>query len=384
MKLLYIIDKMHHSAGMERILSSKMNYLAKCPDFSVAFSTYEQEGSPMPFALDASIGYYPLEARIATRQTLSFLSWMVAYRRSRQRMARQLRNLLAMLRPDAVVVTVYSFSVLDVIIRESVGVGARVVLESHTDSSTVLMAHKYGYQRMLRSLMHVWDRHILHSVSLCRCVVCLTPEDARFWEAYNGKVSVIPNMVSTQKASEADYDSRRVIAVGRYSYEKGYDLLLDIWSKVSAQCSGWHLHIFGDGDRTQVEDKVQQLGLSECVHAHGSVPDIASEYARSSICLVTSRYEGFSLVLAEAMSCGLPAVAFDCPHGPRHIITEGKDGFLIPMGDIDAFARQLMSLMNETALRQRMGEAAGESATARFSMEGVMAQWKRLFQGMND
>lgn len=388
MNLLYIIDKLHQHAGMERILSSKMNYLSRLPGWRVSLATYEQKCRPLPFPLDAAVQHYPLEVPIATREGFSFLPWVMAYRKSRKGLAQRLRRLLEELQPDVVVVTVYSFSVLDVIISESRRTGARVVLESHTESSTVLMAHKYGYNRPLHLLMQYWDRHLLQSVRQLSLVVCLTAEDTRFWQPYLRDVRVIPNMVSTLRHSEVDdtsqdsrvdYTSQRVIAVGRYSHEKGYDLLMEAWARVAPQCPGWQLHLYGDGDRCPVEAQARSLGVADSVHAHEAVKDIASVYASCSLCVVSSRYEGFSLVLAEAMSCGLPAVAFDCPYGPRHILQDGENGYLVPLGDTEALAQRMVTLMHDSVLRERMGKSAEESIRRRFSVEEVMTQWERVF-----
>ena len=379
MKLIYIIDKLHQHAGMERILSSKMNYLSRLPGWYVSLATYEQQGRPLPFPLSPSVVHHPLDTPIATREQLPFLRWTMAYRESRRMLASRLRRLLAEQRPDVVVVTVYSFSVLDVLVHEARRAGARILLESHTESSTVMMAHKYGYNRLLRLFMHCWDRHLLKSLSQICCVVSLTEEDARFWQSLHRDVRVIPNMVSTPIHSRVDYTSRRVIAVGRYSHEKGYDLLLESWAKVTPGCPGWELHLYGDGDRSLVEAQARRLGVEDSVKAHGAVDDIAAEYARSSLCVVSSRYEGFSLVLAEAMSCGLPAVAFDCPYGPRHILEDGKNGYLVPLGDTETLARKMVKLMHDKSLRERMGMSAGESARKCFSVEEVMKQWERVF-----
>lgn len=268
---------------------------------------------------------------------------------------------------------------LDVIVREARRAGARVVLESHTESSTVLMTYKYSYNRPLRLLMQCWDRYLLQSVRYLGMVVCLTEEDTRFWQPFLSDVRVIPNMVALTSHSAVDYTSRRVIAVGRYSHEKGYDLLMEAWARVAPQCPGWELHLYGDGDREPVESQARRLGVAGSVYAHEAVTDIVVIYAGSSLCVVSSRYEGFSLVLAEAMSCGLPAVAFDCPFGPRHILQDGENGYLVPPGDTEAMAQRMVVLMHDPALRERMGESAKESVRRRFSEAEVMNQWERVF-----
>lgn len=128
-----------------------------------------------------------------------------------------------------------------------------------------------------------------------------------------------------------------------------------------------------------MESQARRLGVAGSVYAHEAVTDIVVIYAGSSLCVVSSRYEGFSLVLAEAMSCGLPAVAFDCPFGPRHILQDGENGYLVPPGDTEAMAQRMVVLMHDPALRERMGESAKESVRRRFSEAEVMNQWERVF-----
>lgn len=139
----------------------------------------------------------------------------------------------------------------------------------------------------------------------------------------------------------------------------------------------WHLDLYGDGDIKDIpwtEEKQQQINI----HVHKPDSDIFSRYMESSIFVLTSVYEPFGLVMPEAMSCGLPVVAFDCPSGPANIITDGIDGYLIKNRDISLFAEKLCLLIENPQLRQTMGNAAVQSSQ-KYSVERIMPQWMNLF-----
>ena len=180
---------------------------------------------------------------------------------------------------------------------------------------------------------------------------------------------------------EVNYESKRVISAGRYMTEKGFDRLLKVWSLVNKQFYDWHLYIFGNVDRTAYQRIAEHMQLCNTVHLMPATKDIAEEFSKSSIYVMSSRYEGFGLVLAEAMSCGLPCVSFDCPYGPREIIRNGEDGFLVEDGNIDELAQKLKQLMSNKELRKTMGAKAAMNIT-RYKPETIMAQWIKLFQSI--
>jgi glycosyltransferase involved in cell wall biosynthesis len=155
--------------------------------------------------------------------------------------------------------------------------------------------------------------------------------------------------------------------------------LLKAWSIVEKSCKDWTLDVYGNGNREPYESLTRQMSIdtSRC-HLHGPVTDVLKEYYSSSIFVLPSRYEGFGLVLIEAMACGVPVVAFDCENGPRSIITDGVDGFLIPPFDIDAFAEKVILLMNDDSLRKKMGENAQRTSSL-YDIESVGFQWRWLF-----
>jgi glycosyltransferase involved in cell wall biosynthesis len=142
----------------------------------------------------------------------------------------------------------------------------------------------------------------------------------------------------------------------------------------------WSLVVYGNGNNEPYQKQMTELGVDEqrC-HLFGPVTDVKKEYLSSSVFVLPSRFEGFGLVIIEAMACGVPVVAFDCENGPRSIITDGENGFLIPPFDISLFAERVMLLMRDKELRCRMG-ANAQKAASQYEIDGVGQQWKQLFE----
>src|SRR5690606_20540900 len=173
---------------------------------------------------------------------------------------------------------------------------------------------------------------------------------------------IIPNSLPFVAEKTSSLTEKRIIAAGRLTHQKGFDILIDIYEKVYQQAPDWELNIFGEGeDREHLQEKITRKGLEKYIKLCGSVKNISENYQKSSIFVLSSRWESFGLVLIEAMNHGLPSISFDCD-GPKNIITDGKNGFLIPKFDIKLFSEKLLSLMQDSELRNKIGNKAVESS----------------------
>ena len=173
-------------------------------------------------------------------------------------------------------------------------------------------------------------------------------------------------------------DANTFVAAGRLTRQKGFDRLLSIWAEVSPQHPDWELLIYGSGRRKrQLRRRVCRLGLDGTARLMGYSPRLAEELAAASVYVMTSRYEGFPMVLLEAMSVGLPVVSFDLPTGPAEIVTNGVDGYVVPDGDGDALAAALVELMGDGDKRRAFGAAALEKA-ASYEPRAVAARFEAL------
>ena len=167
--------------------------------------------------------------------------------------------------------------------------------------------------------------------------------------------------------------------VGRYNDAKGYDYLIPAWEIVYQRHPDWILDVYGSGElRDQVIEWIREKHLEESIILHDPVDNIMEKYMDSSICVLSSRYEGFSLVILEAMSCGVPVVSFDCPHGPRNIIKNGEDGLLTDYLNYHALADGICKLIENDSLRRQLGASARKNVL-RFSQDSIMEQWENLF-----
>lgn len=368
---------MTNLAGIERILTCKMNYLAEKPDYSVFLVTYEQPDQSLSFQLNNKITYQPIEASIPQREGMSLFEWVKAYISARKVFRQEFYQLIRNIQPDIVICTGYAYPVLDIIIDTSRQNNAKTIMESHVKGDTVSMK-KYIFNHTLAFLFSFWDYYILNKIRKADCVVTLTQEDKEFWKPYTKRIEVIPNILTITPKKVTDYRNKRIIAAGRYVHQKGFDLLLEAWHIINKNTSDWHLYIFGNENRKPYQQIVDKYRMNDNTHLMGATKDIAEEFSKSSIFVLSSRFEGFGLVLAEAMSCGLPCVSFDCPYGPRDIITDREDGILVKNGNIEALSEAIKQLMTDENLRRTMGENALVNV-ARYDSRNIMSSWEELF-----
>ena len=368
MKLLYVDNALAIHGGIERVLTDKLNWLVEYGDCEICLLTANQGNHPIVFPLSAKVECHDLG--IMFHQMYHYSVWkrcrlfFKLHQLYRQRMSAQIQAFS----PDIIICTRLDF-VGDVI---KVSGNIPVVYESH-ESYIVDEFERNSWQRKL--VVKYW----YHTLKNIQVIVSLTQRDALDWKKINPHVEVIPNVVHLNDSGIcSDCSSKNAIFVGRFSYQKDLQSLLRIWDIVSQRHPDWQLHVYGGYgvEKDMILSEVKKMDANILVHE--STSDIMERYKESSILLLTSRYEPFGLVLPEAMSCGLPVVAFDCPYGPADIIADGVDGFLIKNRDIDEFANKVCQLIESEELRRQMGNN-GIISSQRYRADAVMPQWIRLF-----
>ncbi|MFC8229497.1 glycosyltransferase family 4 protein [Streptomyces sp. NPDC057287] len=273
-------------------------------------------------------------------------------------------------------------------LEADVVVGTRPGLNVHISRQTRRGPVRVGQEHLtLESHGYRLRREISHRYRLLDAVTTVTTADAHDYRTRlrlpGVRIEAIPNSVPEPAGRPADCDAKWIVAAGRLHRVKRYDVLVRAFAGIAAVRPEWRLRIYGAGDASGNEQQalrglIDELGLRERVFLMGSVDPMEEEWPRSSIAAVTSERESFGMTIVEAMRCGVPVVATDCPHGPAEIIDDGKDGRLVPLGDTDAFAGALLGLIDDDALRYRMGRAARISA-ARFDPEPIAERHEKLF-----
>ena len=372
MKIVYCIQGTHNSGGMERVLSRKVNYLAQA-GHEVSIITFNQQGRKPFFELHPSVVCYDLAIPYEQYQKGGILNRLALYIRLPQlhRLHRKrLEQLLLKLKADIVV----SMFNEEASFLPSIQDGSHKILEFHFSKHNGLKDLRRGIWRLIDELRAKKDERIVRPFD--RFVV-LTEEDATLWGALPN-LRVIPNPLPFYSDSPSDCSAHQLLAMGRYDEQKHFDLLIDLWAQLAPDYPDWRLVIAGDGKlRPEHTAQVERLGLKS-VELMRPTHQVQELYRASSIYTMTSRYEGIPMVLIEAQQMGLPIVSFACPCGPRDVITDGVDGYLLEVGDHAGFIQALRRLIDSEAERQRMG-AAARIASERYDLEHIMKSWLTLF-----
>ena len=374
MKLVYIFSSFAAKGGTERIFCDKMNWLAEVAGYEIVFVTYEQGNHPFAYPLSNKIRHVDLNTRFFTTGTMPLLK-RIRFKFTMPRLFKhRLRKLLDEIQPDVVVSTTYALFLF----REILSQPYRHVVESHVCYYQLLLQKKFTHISWLDRKI---ARHLLEMLKRCEKVVVLTHKDAACWKGYDN-IEVIHNVVTNypEKITDVADRPKRIIAVGRLQAQKGFDLLIQSWQLIAARHPDWQLVVYGHGgDLQKLQQQLEKAGLTSSMTFAGATDNIYKEYQNSAFYVMSSRYEGWGLVLVEAMSCGLPCVSFDCPYGPSDIIRDGEDGFLVENGNIQQLAEKMELLINNKELRERLGVRARLNA-ARFTSDNIMPQWTKLFE----
>jgi glycosyltransferase involved in cell wall biosynthesis len=211
-------------------------------------------------------------------------------------------------------------------------------------------------------------------------LLLLTQEDADLWAGRGlNNVGFMPNPLPMMPEVASPRTEKVVASMGRLSHQKGIDMLLDAWAEAAPQQPGWRLRIYGAGElEAPLKAQCTELGLDDSVEWAGQTSDVPQALRGASVFIQSSRGEGFPLALLEAMACGLPCAAFDCAPGVHEIIEDGVDGLLARPGNTSELARQVVRLMADAELRDRMGELA-RTHVQRYTPESITQRWEDLF-----
>jgi len=370
MKLLYCIAGTYNSGGMERVLTNKANYLVR-HGYEVVIVTTDQRGRPPFFQLDPTIRCIDLNINYEENNGKSLLNKLVKYPFKQHLHKLRLERLLEQEHPDITI----SMYCNEATLLPKMKDGSKKVLEIHFSKFKRLQYGRKGLWRVVDWWRSRMDERLVRRYDK---FVVLTEEDKGYWGDLPN-IEVIPNARSFITTQCADLIAKRVLAIGRYSHQKGFERLIEAWKPIAQKWPDWHLEIIGNGEeRIALKRQINNLQLTPYIQLKEPTNLIETCYLNSSILALSSRYEGLPMVLIEAQTFGLPIVAFACKCGPKDVIKQGKTGILVREGDIAGLSKALEDLISDDNLRIQMGHEA-KLASARYDENNIMKRWITLF-----
>lgn len=373
MKLIYCTHSTYNPGGMERVLLNKVTYFSHLPGWEVAVVTTDQHQRPPFYPFPEKVRMTDLDINYSEDNEKGAWKKITGYLRKRKEHKRKLTALLLKEKPDIVVSLYPSESSFIPDIKD----GSRKVLELHYCKFFRLQYGRKGLLGWIDKLRTRQDEQIVRRFDK---FVVLTNEDRGYWGDLPN-IEVIPNAAMHVSDAYSDVMNKRVIAVGRLDYQKGFDRLIQAWELVqhTGKFTNWKLDIYGQGEwREMLQQMIDKAELQNTVCLNRPTKQIGEEYVKSDMLVMSSNYEGFPMVMIEAMACGLPVVSFDYKCGPKDIIQSGINGLLVPNGDIQALADAMMKVMVDEAYRKMLSLNARKVVDT-YSEQAVMAQWIRLF-----
>ena len=375
-KIVFCTPALYSAGGVERVVSYKASFFAEQLGYDVTIIVTEGRGRDSFFLLSDKVKVINFELGFEELWRASFIKKIFLYLTKQQQYKRLLKAELIHIRPD------FTISMLrrEINFLTEISDGSKKIGELHVNRANYRNFEANDSNGFKRLFARCWMRSLVRKLKCLDQLVVLTDKSKASWPELSN-VTVIPDPIPMpMPLSVSCLHAKRVVTIGRYAYQKGYDLLLQAWAEVEKQYLDWTLDIYGMGDQTGYRQLMTDMGVDvyRC-HLNGRVEDVTKVYQNSSIFVLSSRFEGFGLVLVEAMACGLPVVSFDCPAGPDEIITDGVDGILVPSGDVHVMAEKLMALMADEELRKRLGQQARRSAK-RYDMKTIASQWTTLFE----
>ena len=356
-KLLYITNGVNGAGGLERVLSIKASFLADHYDYDVnILSLNNSQLDPFyTFSSKIKMLSIPVDGNI--------IQYIKAYTDG-------LQTTINTVSPD--IISVCDDGLKGFFIPTILKTKAKIIYERHV--SKLIEAN--SNQGFIPSLLikAKWQLMSMQAKRFSKFVL-LTEDNKKEWKTLDN-IEVISNPLSFSPEDSSLLSSKTVICVGKISYQKGQDLLAQAWRKVWEKHPDWKLELYGYANENFLSTKKLS---SINIHYYPPEKEIMKKYLDSSIYVMSSRFEGFGMVLIEAMACGLPCVSFDCNYGPGDIIADGEDGFLVEKENIEALSSKIKVLIENEELRKDMGRKAKKNVR-RFAPETIVMQWDKLFK----
>ncbi|MBV6879078.1 glycosyltransferase family 4 protein [Epilithonimonas ginsengisoli] len=358
MKLLYITNGINGSGGLERVLSLKASLLAENYGYEVSILVLNDSDKAPFYNFSSRIRFYSIEVGGNP------IGYVLSYKNGIQRVINEIK-------PN--IISVCDDGLKGFFIPQFVRTKAKIIYERHVSK----LAETNSNQSILQkaSTRIKWLLMEMLGKKFDSFVV-LTEGNKKEWGSLRN-IEVVPNPLSFYPEMSSHLDNKKVICVGKISFQKGQDLLLKAWKNITQQFPDWTLELYGKENRNFLDTST----LPENVSWYPPAKNIKEKYLASSIYVMSSRFEGFGMVLIEAMACGVPCISFNCNYGPSDIISDGIDGFLVQKENVDELSRKIEYLIENREKRIEFGKSAKQNVK-RFSPQMIVEQWNNLFKNL--
>lgn len=375
LKIVYITPAIYSAGGVERVITLKASCFAEQYGYDVTIIVTEGKGRDSFFPLSDKVKVVNLAINFEELWTCSFIRKVFIYLKKQHLYKQLLSQKLLRIRPDITISTLRR----EINFLNDIPDGSKKIGELHVNRANYrnFKTEKSNYLKDL--FAKLWANNLVGHLKKLDKLVVLTKEDCLAWPELKN-TCVIPDPLPFTPSQVSPLTEKRVIVVARYSHEKGIDLLLQAWAEIEKQCTDWRLDVFGEGDTAPFEQLIDELTIdrNRC-KLNGRINEIEQEYMKSSIAVCSSRFEGFGLVIVEAMACGLPVVSFDCLWGPHEIITNGENGLLVENGNIIKMADAINILIRNKKYREQIGKKSVVSVQ-QYNRSQIVQKWNDLFK----
>lgn len=375
MTIVYCIGSLAKPGGAERVLVNKANYFTDTFGYSVHILIASQRNEPLFYTISTGVIIHNMNIeRYLDKKNIPLLSFY----KNIKRLKKVYEKALIQIQPSIIFVLDrgYDDFIIPVIlpnvpkVRESHSSAEAVQIMDNSPTIGITRFKKSIFTYLYKMQMKKYDH-----------VVVLTERD-KVYRSYLNKKTVIPNIVASSNEKLATLTNKKVISVGRLDKFKNFKDQIVIWNEISKKHPDWTLHIYGEGsEKSNLQRLIESYHLEEKVLLHGYAQQIDKVYSGAAIFVFTSLAEGFGLVLLEAMQAGVPAVSYKTPCGPEDIITNGVDGFLVEMNDLQTFKNRIFELIENEEKRKKMGKKAHEKSNY-FAPDVIMKKWDQLIQSL--
>lgn len=378
MKIAYIYPALTTIGGADRVITEKANYFAGVCKFEVFVITAHQNGLPLSFPLSPNVKHIDLGVNFDEQYKYGFFKRGLLYLKLIKIYKGRLSKLLHELNVDIALTTISR----DVDFLASLTDGSAKFAEAHVSKRFLRNNHLLQNKGGLYTLVgKIWSWRLEKAIEQFTGLIVLTNNDAAKWTNLDKeKITVIPNAYPFYPEIKSNCSAKKIISVGRLEEQKGYDKLIDAWEIVTKKHKDWTIAIYGEGSlHNDLTKRIQDKQLTQSFFINKPVKNIIDKYIESSFLVLSSVFEGFGMVLVEAMTCGIPVISFDCPDGPADIIHNEEDGFLVELGNIEQLADRICYMIEHEEKRIAMGAKAAINIK-RYDPNIIMNQWVNLFK----